>query len=112
MNCLIYKTAAEQAEYVDQICQHNATDPDFAEDQLETKFTPEKWNITSLGNVAYMSLHAPTPKLREQYELERQLFIEWKSSEHKRMILINLGLGLLVGTIGTYMCLLLANTSL
>ena len=56
---IAYWSIYTQAQYADVICTHNADLADFCEEQLQQM--PIKvtfFNATSIGNLAYMALHA------------------------------------------------------
>jgi hypothetical protein len=73
--------AEQQAQYADQWCRMKATDLTFATQQAETPDGPqyEMWNTTAVGNMAYMSLHAPTPELRSKYCNLLEGYCQWRS---------------------------------
>ena len=60
----------DQANYVDPVTRAYAKTPGWGKGQIEDanetpdKVVMEKWNIASLGNIAYMALHAPEPETR------------------------------------------------
>lgn len=61
----------EQAMYADQICVENALNEDFLRKCL-ADFDPHdqeqyaRFNATSIGNAAYLALHAPLAEVRKQ----------------------------------------------
>lgn len=48
----------EQAEVADAICKRYGHRQDFANMQVSTKIDLDRWNATSVGNAAFMALHA------------------------------------------------------
>ena len=59
----------EQAKLADAVAQQFASDRDFCEKMLPRDIGPETWaqmNATSVGNAAYMALHAH-PNYRDAY---------------------------------------------
>jgi hypothetical protein len=59
----------EQAKYVDQVCYQNAKNIFFLEEQF-SNFDPydtsqyDGFNATSVGNMAYLALYAPSYEIR------------------------------------------------
>lgn len=58
----------EQATFADQICKKNVLNEDFLQDQFND-FDPDTadysgWNITSIGNVAYIALYGKNQKIK------------------------------------------------
>lgn len=75
---LSFLPVEQQSQYADVVCVENASDFEFADDQSECDYTTfKRWNVGSLGNASYMSLHAPTTELRARYEAHRQRYIQW-----------------------------------
>lgn len=65
-----------QARYADIICTHHAKNPDFCEDQLQQMPTRVTFfNATSIGNLAYMALHAH-PAYIEEFRKCYGVFLE------------------------------------
>jgi hypothetical protein len=79
-NSILDLPLEEQAQYADAICRNFASDIVFHQQQLngfgENNF--HMWNTTSIGNIAYMSLHAPEP-YKQQYKKIFEEYKQWKS---------------------------------
>lgn len=83
-NLLSSMTTEEQARYADGVCVANANSTEFHNRQL--KHVRDRgpnypvWNTCSVGNTAYMALHAP-PEYREEYKQLLQGYFDWKNSQ-------------------------------
>lgn len=96
-----------QMEYADHICVTHATDPEFANEHMQDmvdnprwESTFHFWNVTSIGNMACMSVHAPTERQRQFYRTVLQSYIDWLEDRHQKQIVLPLvvlvlGVGLL-----------------
>lgn len=61
----------EQAEYADAVVRENAADPEYLRQQKFCDVDPEKvdyaaWNANSVGNCAWIALHAQQPKYQRK----------------------------------------------
>lgn len=83
-NLLSNMTIEDQARYADAICVANVNSTDFHNRQLKhvRDHGPNYsvWNTCSVGNTAYMALHAP-PEYREEYRQLLQGYFDWKNSQ-------------------------------
>ena len=77
------KSIKELSSYVDPVCVSRCTDLEFLKDQINKNKDGEecfsKWNISSLGNVAYLSLNAPCP-YNQYYSNLLKSFKNWKKN--------------------------------
>ena len=75
----------EQAKYADGVCRANVNNIDFHERQLNDvrSVTPNypMWNTTSVGNVAFLALNAPTESYRQKYQEMLEGYIEWNRNQ-------------------------------
>lgn len=68
----------EQAAYADIICRNSTNNIEFCQ---KTDFKEEEfpiWNTTSVGNVAYIALNAPTQELKDKYREGLTKYCEWR----------------------------------
>ncbi len=68
----------EQAKHADIIFKLSCIDPHWIEDQIlnpDFKTTFPVWTKISIGNIAYLVLHAPTQELRDKC---MKVFAEYK----------------------------------
>ena len=86
-----------QMAYADHICAAHATDSEFADDQMRDLVDDPQWerqfhlwNVTSIGNMAYMSVHAPTERHRQFYRTVLQSYIDWLEDRHQKQIVLPL----------------------
>jgi len=78
----------QQSNYADQWCQKMAKDEEFALSQLvglDEEKNYSLWNSTSVGNCAYMVLHAPTDDLRQKYAEGLSRYCTWKNNQSDAM---------------------------
>jgi hypothetical protein len=73
----------ELSKYADNICAANAANVEFNQQQStesieEVKASFPVWNMTSIGNAAYMSLHSP-PEYRQYWRNILMTYIQWVS---------------------------------
>lgn len=71
-----------QAQYADKWCQQMSVNEQFATTGaagMDEESTFPGWNTTSVGNCAYMALHAPTKNLRALYKQTLAHYCQWKT---------------------------------
>src|SRR5438034_1050351 len=60
-------TLEEQARYADNVLRGHLHDPAFMEQQMADRdHQYDRWNTTSVGNCAYIALHAPIEEHRKK----------------------------------------------
>lgn len=81
----------KQCEYADIVCINGTSDPVFASSALKDifKFEPleqtfHRWNATSIGNFAYMSVHVANSLDRASFRHVLDRYIRWRESREFR----------------------------
>jgi hypothetical protein len=76
----------QQALFADQVCKTRARFLGFAQEQAPVLGYESFhiWNTTSVGNCAYMALHAPTPELREKYRSAVERYRQWRYDQAEK----------------------------
>lgn len=67
-----------QSKYADMIFRSNTNDSDWVQHVLDHEVSPfQKWVACSVGNIAYIALHAPLEHQREAAKLYLKQYREW-----------------------------------
>lgn len=71
---IAFYSVGKQSEYADTVCIEHSKDIEFLKEQfkdiaLNDPFTFQNMNSTSVGNMAYLSLHAPLEDVRDKASL-------------------------------------------
>jgi hypothetical protein len=100
----VYFPVDKQSRYADIVCAFNAENVEFSEDQMkymgEDDF--DKWNLASLGNMAYMSLHAHLESHRKAYDKIRKRYCLWVRERQRRQLVASIAVGIVIGGLITY----------
>lgn len=80
----IYLGSIEEiADHADVVCQNACQNIAFLKDQFDNEIPSKKnfdvWNITAIGNFAYLALHAPEP-YKTKYTQELNEYIKWRKN--------------------------------
>ena len=77
----------QQALFVDAVCKSRARFLGFAQAQVPTpgREAFHVWNTTSVGNMAYMALNAPTPELKETYRQSVERYVRWRTDQEEQV---------------------------
>lgn len=81
-----YLPLAKQAELVDQVCVAGVNDPEFVKDGLTELFNKNaypQWNSTSIGNCAFLAIHAPDETSRNEYKRGINEYFAWYKSRKR-----------------------------
>ncbi len=82
---LIHKTVEEQSLYADIVCRSNVNEP-WLHEQI-SEMDPGMfcvWNTTSVGNVAYVALHASNASIRRRCVEILDEYRHWITSKTSR----------------------------
>jgi hypothetical protein len=80
---LIHKTVEEQSLYADLVCRSNVNEP-WLHEQI-SEMDPGMfcvWNTTSVGNVAYVALHASNASIRRRCVEILDEYRHWITSKY------------------------------
>ena len=64
---IVFSTRERQARYADNICRETINNPRFVKEQMDSITDTndqdlfKRFNTTSVGNLAFVALHAPKP---------------------------------------------------
>lgn len=80
VNRYLYAESIEtQSKYADMVFRSNTNDSDWVQHVLDHEVSPfEKWVACSVGNIAYIALHAPLEHQREAAKSYLKQYREWK----------------------------------
>lgn len=80
-----------QAEYSTDICRQLVSNPSFIENQVQTIQSDEgknddyfqQWRVSSVGNMAYCSLHVMREEDRRVFSMALAEYIAWYKAKNK-----------------------------
>lgn len=74
-----------QEKYADSVTRKNCSNEKWLEDQFKDLIPQDfnKLNATSVGNLAYISIHAPTQELRNKVGHYLQEYCNWRETLDK-----------------------------
>lgn len=86
-----FKSRVEQAEFVDEVCNLNARNPEFLKKNFATEDIEnprfDEFDARSVGNLAFLAMHAPAPyRAMAQSLLNRYLYWEEEQETGQRII--------------------------
>lgn len=70
----------EQATHADHVTATFCKNVDWCKEQLAPSddYGFEDWNVTSLGNLAFLALHGPDTSVREQARKLHGRYVQWR----------------------------------
>lgn len=97
-------SVADQCKMADVICITNAQNEEFLADQSRDWLEDPNWeknfaywNVTSIGNAAYLSVHAPTARYRNLYRTLLVRYCDWLEGRQRQDLCVTLLTWLCIG---------------